>query len=432
MIRTARFKPASFVSRMALGAALALGVVAGAAIVAPDAAMAQKKPQPPKLKLSKGFLAAAQPAQNAVNALAAGDAAGEAAAKSAVDQAIAAATGPDDNFMAGTLLLSLGSKAGKAEYQRTGLQMMLDSGKADPATLPQLHAAAGQLAYQAKDYSNAERYLQAAIDGGNSDPTLQVLLGETYISNNQVARGMEMVKGAISASKASGQPAPESWYRRGLASAFKANAINDAADFGAMLIRDHPTSANVGVAATIVRELGNFGSQDTLDLMRLMGRTKSFAETRDYVEYIQASDPRRLPGETLEVIEAGLASGKLRAADTFVSDAKAQAQGRLAADKASLAGYEADARKPNANENTISGAADALLSYGMAARAEELYRVALGKPGVDANRVLTRMGIAQVDQGKFAEAQATLAQVNGPRQPIAKLWGAYAASKVTP
>lgn len=436
MIRNRKARLYGRISRAALAGALGLGVLLGTALVAPEAAMAEKAPKPPKVKLSKGFIAAAQPAQAALSAIVAGDAASEAAAKTAIDAAIAAIAGEDDKYTAGSLLLNLGNKITakdkKAEYQRQGIHMMLESGKADATAAPQLYAAAGQLAYQAQDYATAERYLQSAIDLKYPDPTLKVLLGETYISNNQVAKGMTILKTAIQESKAAGQPAPESWYRRGLASAYRAKAVNEAAEFGAMLITDHPKPANVGIAATIVRELANYGGQDTLDLMRLMGRSKGFAEGRDYIEYIEAADPRRLPGETLDVIAAGVASGKLRANDMFVSEAKAQASGRLAADKASLGGYEADARKPAATETTISGAADALLSYGNAAKAEDLYKLALAKAGVDANRANTRLGIAQFDQGKFGEAQASFAKVAGPRMALARLWAGYAASKANP
>ncbi len=432
MTRTRMANRSAVLSRAALAVTLALGAALAGGIVAPEAAHAAKEAKAPKLKLSKGFIAAAQPAQTAVNAVVAGDAATEGAAKAAVDAAIAAATGPDDKFTAGSLLLNLGSKAKKPEYQRQGLALMLDSGMADPATLPQLYAAAGQLAYQAQDHVSAQRYLQAAIDAGNSDPSLKVYLGDSLITNKQVPQGMELIKSAISSSRVNGQAAPENWYRRGLSSAYKAKAVNEAAEFGALLIKDHPTSQNVGIAATIVRELANYGGQDTLDLMRLMGRANSYAETRDYIEYIEAADPRRLPGETLDVIAAGVASGKLRASDTFVADMKAQASGRLAADKASLPGYEADARKASATETTISGAADALLSYGKAAQAEELYKLALAKTGVDANRTLTRLGIAQFDQGKYADAQASFAKVTGPRTALARLWGGYAASKANP
>lgn len=432
MTRFALAKRGTFISRAALGVALTLGVVAGGSI-APEAAFAQKKKEKaPKLSFSKGFLAAAQPAQTAVNAVQEGDAAGAAAAKAAVDQATAAVENADDRLMAGQLTYSLSLKTKDAAQQRAGLKLMLDSGKASAEQIPQLNAVAGQLALQAQDHAAAQQYLQQAIDTGYPDAAVKVMLAESYMSSNQTAKGMQIFKTAITSAKASGKLAPDSWYRRGLISAYKAGMLNEAADFGAMLMADYPTSQNVGVAVTIVRELGKYGAQDNLDLLRLMGRTGSYAEARDYIEYIEAADARRHPGEVLKVIEAGISAGKLNASDSFVSDARAQASGRLSADKASLTSYEADARKPAANESTVSGAADALLSYGNAAAAESLYQIALGKPGVDANRALTRLGIAQVDQGKFADAQATFAKVQGPRAHIAKLWSAYAAGKAKP
>jgi Flp pilus assembly protein TadD len=53
----------------------------------------------------------------------------------------------------------------------------------------------------------------------------------------------------------------------------------------------------------------------------------------------------------------------------------------------------------------------------------------MGKPGLDTQRLLTRIGIAQFDQGKYADAQATFAKVTGPRQPMAQLWAIYSAQK---
>ena len=65
---------------------------------------------------------------------------------------------------------------------------------------------------------------------------------------------------------------------------------------------------------------------------------------------------------------------------------------------------------------------------GNAAQAEELYKAALNG-GADANIALTRLGIAQYDQGKYAEAKANFEKVAGIRQPIARLWLALIASK---
>lgn len=50
-------------------------------------------------------------------------------------------------------------------------------------------------------------------------------------------------------------------------------------------------------------------------------------------------------------------------------------------------------------------------------------------PGADRDEVLTRLGIAQVEQGKFDAASQTFAQVGGARSPIAKLWTAYVSEK---
>ena len=419
-----------WLSRSALGIALAAGVVAGGTLVA-SPALAKKAESAPKLKPSKGFVAIAGPLQKALAELAPDDPAAVAAIRTQLDQAFAAVEVEDDRYYAGTFAVNLGGKLKEPALQRRGIKAMLESGKSG-ADEPRYNSIAGQLAYQAGDYAEAQAYLQRAIDGGFAEDNVQALLAEAFIANNQPEKGLAMLESAILAGRTSGTLAPESWYRRGLASAYKANSIAHAAKFGQMFIEDYPASANVGMAATIVRELGNFGSQETLDLMRLMGRSNSYAEQRDYVEYIQAADPRRLPGEVLDVLNAGLAAGKLKASDPFVSDAKSQVNERIAGDKASLPAYVKDARKPGASEATVTGAADALLSYGDPGPAEELYQIALGKPGVDTQRVLTRLGIAQVDQGKYAAAQETFAKVTGMRAPIAKLWTGYAKSKAAP
>ena len=43
---------------------------------------------------------------------------------------------------------------------------------------------------------------------------------------------------------------------------------------------------------------------------------------------------------------------------------------------------------------------------------------------------LTRLGIAQVHQAKYDEAQATFGQVSGARTAVARMWSAYAETRV--
>ena len=62
-----------------------------------------------------------------------------------------------------------------------------------------------------------------------------------------------------------------------------------------MLVNDYPDPKNVGVAVTIVRELGNYGPQEALDLMRLMGHTNSYARAARLYRIRAGSGPAPLP-----------------------------------------------------------------------------------------------------------------------------------------
>lgn len=467
MIRISMPRGMNLLARTAMAVALAGGVTAVALTAAPAEAQRQAAP---KLKLSKGFQALAVPLSQAIevakarpDVVAAGQQAKDATAahsasrgearaaararmdaaitalgatlaaeKGQLDAAFAAVAGKDDQYMAGNMAVSLGGLAQDGRIQRRGLQAMIDSGKVAPADVARFQFFIGNISFDLGEYPAARTALEAAIAGGFTENDPQALLAEAYIADRQVAAGLGVLQKAIDARAAAGNPAPVNWFRRGLGAAYNAKLLDQAVQFSYGLVRTYPTKDNWAGAITVVREVGQFPAQETLDLMRLMDRTGSWSEERDYIEYIQAADPRRLPGETLKAIEAGLVAGKLRANDTFITDARSLARERLAADQASLPGLERDARLASATGATVAGAADAFLSYGQPARAEEFYKIALTKPGIDNARVLTRLGIAQYDQGKYAEAQETFAKVEGPRRHMAQLWALLASQKASP
>lgn len=463
MIRTQLF------TRSAIGLALALGVVTGGAFVSTPA-LAAKKESAPKAQMSKPFIAAAGPLQKALEAapkradvIAAkqvldaanaafnqsrGAARAEAKAKreeavaalgatltnekQLLEAAFAAVSNDDDKFVAGQFCLNLGILAGDQTLQQRGLRTELESGKVPAADVGRFNYYVGSIGFDQKDWKTAQTFLGNAVAAGFHDSDADALLADAYIQDDQIDAGLAKLHEAIAYAKGAGKEAPDNWFRRGIGVAYKAKKMDQVQDFSFGLVENYPTTENWGGAITILRELGRFQAQETLDLMRLMDRTKSYAEERDYIEYIQAADPRRLPGEVLKVIGLGVAAGKLNTSDVFVSDAKNNATGRVAGDKISIAGLAKDARAANATAATAMAAGDAFLSYEDPAQAEEFYTIALTKPGVDAPRVLTRLGIAQADLGKTAEAQATFAKVEGVRAPIAKLWSIYVGTKAAP
>lgn len=456
---------AKFFARTALGLALAMGVAGGSVIAPAMAKEKEKKAEAPKIVLSKAFIPAYQAAKTGIDAAAkrqdvidaraavntAENAYRSASGKKArdeartrydasvaslgtllapetalIDKANAAATSADDKFVAGQLTFSLGQLSYSKAQQRAGLQGMVDSGKVSPAETAKFNYFIGGLASDMKDYAGARAAFQAAIAGGYTERPVEPFLADAYINDNQPLEGLKVLETAVAKA---GPAAPEDLIRKGIVVAYKNKLPDQAISFSTKLVRGYPTKENWALAIAVVRDMSKFQNQEQLDLMRLMDRTNSWSEPRDFFEYIQAADPRRLPGEALKIIDLGIATGKLQTGDIAVSDAKSIATGRIAADKASLAGLERDARAPAATAATASAAGDAFLSYGENTKAEELYKIALTKPGVDKDRVLTRLGIAQSDLGKYVDAQATLAQVGGVRAPIAALWAAYAKSK---
>lgn len=352
-------------------------------------------------------------------------------AKAKLDTVTSTATTSGDKLKLGEMKRIVGLLYDDIALQHQGLVLMLDSGALQPAQLGQVQFFTGVTAYQTGDYAGAVRYLQPAYDGGYRDQQglIDRVLADAYKRTNNPQAAAQLAARELAAAKAAGTKPSEMALRSGLQAAYDAKQAPQSYELATDLVKYYPAPTSWNTSISVVRALAKLPAQENLDLMRLMARANAMMARDDYVEYVQNADPRRLPGEALKVVDAGVAAGKLPAGDPFVVEARQIANGRLSADRAALASQERDARAANANGTVISGAADAFLSYDQPAKAEELYKLALTKPGVDKARTLTRLGIAQIDGGKYAEAQQSFAQVDGIRAPIAKLWAAYAASK---
>jgi Flp pilus assembly protein TadD len=68
---------------------------------------------------------------------------------------------------------------------------------------------------------------------------------------------------------------------------------------------------------------------------------------------------------------------------------------------------------------------DRYYAMGDYAKAADLYRMAMGKPGVDGAVANLHLGMALARSGDKAGATTALNAVTGPRADIAKFWLAY-------
>lgn len=416
-------------SHFAMAIALTLGGAVIATAAAEPAFAQDKKEKKGKKGKAAGnyspeFLAAYQPLNTAAQA-----ATDIPALKAAVPGLEPLIVSEDEKMAGGGLIFTIGQKASDELLQLKGIGLMLASGKVAPENLGPYNYQAGSLAYRNNKFDEARKFVQAAIDAGYTQNSPQVLIAESYFKENRAAEGLAYLTGAIDARKTAGQPVDESWIKRGLSVAYNAKLQKEAMQYANLYVSNYPSETSWGDAVAILLNSGGYQNPEILDLLRLARRTGGLRSDRLYLEYLDAADYRRLPAEVVSIIDEGYASGKLPKTNQMVIDTRKQAAARAATDKADFAATAKAANAANAPLRSILAAGDVSLSMGDAVQAEAFYTKALPQAGAETATVLTRLGIAQLDQGKYAEAKATFNKVQGARMAIASLWSTYATQK---
>lgn len=413
-------------SHFALAIALATGAALTAGAIA-EPAYAQKKKKDKKAKsdYSKGFVEVFSPIQQGMNA----EGADAAAFTAQIPTMMAAVETADDRMAAGQTIYNIGVKTENPVLQLQGVETMLASGKIAPEATGQYNFLAAQLAYNQDIWPKARQYATAALEAGYSKNSPELIVSESYFSEDQTAQGLTYLRQAIQNRIDAGQTPPNDWVRRGLSQAYNNNLGPQSDDFSLLLVQYYPDDAIWADTIAIQRNLKNYEGDELLDLLRLARRVNGLRSERDYEDYVQAADARKLPGEVDALIKQGSSAGIITGGNMFIAEAKETASGRIRADRAELPALERDAMASGANLRTVVAAGDVFLSYDNYAKAEMFYAKALTMPGVDTAEVLNRLGIAQMEQGKYDEARNTFAQVQGARQAIARLWGVYAEQR---
>ena len=436
-------------TRFALTAA-AMALTTGTMIVATPA-IAQKQ-KAPKVDLSKEFQAVAKPAQEAMTKAqtlgeeakklkAAGDTAGatakEAEAKAAYQAARApvaamapVAKTPDEINFSGEYELLVAANLNDEKGQAVALDRILTSGKADPSKIGAYNFFSGLFAYNAKDYTKAVTRMEASKQAGYTNPSIDTVIMDSYLSGGQPDKGIEMARAAIKARQASGQPMSEELFTRPAVALQKANRKPEMMEFVLGRVQYFPTKEYWNNAIDMVHQQAPT-MDNKLDLMRLKSTAGIMADSYDYVSYSYYAAEEGLPSESLAAINAGKAKVQFTgSAASEISQREALQKTRLATDsKASLSGSDARAQAA-ANGKIAKANGDAWLSFDEYDKAAAMYELALTKGGVDADLVNTRLGIALAKKGDKAGAKAAFAKVGGARTTTAKLWSIYLDSGV--
>jgi len=404
-------------SAFAMAFALAAGGVAGSvALTTP--ALAQQ----PNYSPSRNFAKVYQPVAAIANA-AGGD---YASAKAQLPALVAAIENADDRYLAGNLHYALGVKLNDQAMQQQGMEMMLASGKAAPDAVAEMNYFLGEWAYNAQQYAKARQYLAAAKAGGYAQGNIDGLTVESYVKEGQSDQALSTLDTLIQERTRAGQEVPEQWIRRAVVIAAEARNLEQVGKWSGLLLNANPAPETWGQVLGVVSSLATLDRDSQLDLMRLRSVTGSLKDKADYAAYITAADPRAMSNEVGRVLDAAVQAGALSTSDSYYTDVKSIVDNNAAKDRADAPTLAAEARAANGSARDAQNAGDVYLSLQSWAEAEQMFALGLQKPGADRDLFLTRLGIAQFQQGKRAEAKATFDQVGGQRAAVARLWSAFA------
>ena len=420
-------------SRYALLAALGLAVAA----VAPGTpAVAAKK------KEEEGAKAPLKVGNEIRKPLGEADAAIKKKDVAAAEAALATARGlaktPDEEFAVAQYGLNVAQISGDQAKLATALDALIATGEAsgriDDQQRAQYYWFQGQFAYQAKNYAKAEAALQKALAAGSTQAEAYAVLADSQSRNGKPADAVATLQKVIDAKAAAGEAVPSEWYGRGADIASRAKMPSEFVRITTAWLNAYPVKQNWHDSLFIYRQLGGLSGEPDLDMLRLAraAGVLPLAAASNYLDYALAIY-LKFPNEAVDVLKEGIAAGKISPSSSQnTREIIALSQPKIAPDKASVPAAVTAANGPKATYKSVMTTADLLYGYKDYAKAAELYKLALTKPGADAGQANFRLGLALSLAGDKAGAKTAFdAVTSGPYAALAayaKIWSAKPAT----
>lgn len=344
-----------------------------------------------------------------------------ATAQTALAAAEPQAQSNDAKYLVGQIRLQIGIGTSDRALQSRGIDEMLASGGARPNEMQALLENQLDFATAAGDTAKAAR-ARAQLDVLNpNNPDRFLRQARIRAGANDAPGAIALYQQAIQQTQAAGRPIPPEWRGQIAQLAYDAR-LPQANAYMRELVTAAPTSANWRSALAALGALGNADDALKLDIYRLVRAAGAMQLEHDYIQLGEAANAARNIGETHAVYQEGL-SRNLITTNAEVARQRVQVAGsRLAEDRASLAS-ERSAAIAGSDGRAVLRLADAYFGYGEYGPAAELYRAALGKSGVDAATVNTRLGAALALSGDRAGAETAFRAVSGgTRGDLAQYW----------
>lgn len=359
------------------------------------------------VKPSKGAHKAILDLQAAVNA---GDAAAIAEKLSAAQ---AVASSKEDRYLIAQLQLKAALARKDYASASSALTAIRSSGYLPSATVVQLYRGLAADAYSAKQYDQAASLTEGAIALDPQNGQLQTQLAEIRIAQGRGPEGIAMLQRAIQAQAAAGQKPSEDIYRRAVQAAYNAK-LPAAVDISRDWLTAYPSKDSWRNAIAIYRNMNKPDVEGTLALLRLT-RAAGALTPADMTLYAAALEAQS------NFIEAQTALDTLAAANAGNAQISDLVREMGARPRPTVAELNAAAKSAQSG-TALLRVGDRLYGLGEYAKAVELYRQAMGKPGVDSNVANMHIGMALAGAGDKAGAVNAFNAVGGALAGPAKYW----------
>ena len=330
----------------------------------------------------------------------------------------------EDRYIIGQLQVKAALAAKDNVMLAAAIDTVAASGYVDQAKVAELYMGLGTTFYNAKDFARAATAYERAASLNPRSPDPLINIAESRYGMGQKAEAVATFQRAIQATIAAGQKPREDLLKRTAGIAYEAS-LPTAADLSRQWVAAYPSPGSWHDAVAIYRNLNKPDVEGTLVLFRLMQATNSLQGAADYSLFATAAADQSNFNEAKAVIDQGIAANQVDPANPLFRDLIAAMKTKPVATEADL--NAALKMAPSAGAQIRIG--DRFYGSGNYAKAAEVYRAALGKPGVDANVANLHLGMALARSGDKAGAAAALNAVSGPHAPLAKYWLLYLSTR---
>ena len=383
-----------------------------------SAQKAEPATQQPKINPSKGAMKALQELQAAVQK----NETASIPAKIAAAQAVA--TTKDDKYLLGRLQLQAAVAAKDNAAISAAIDTIAASNFLGGPEVSKFYAGLGGTYYNEKQFALAATAYQRALTLDPNNSEAAAMLPDALSGAGRKAEAAQAYQRMMQAAAASGQKPEESLIKRAVASAYESKSPA-AVDLARQWVAAYPTPASWRDAVAIYRNLNQPDIEGTISLYRLLHAAGALNTGGEYAQYARAAADQNNFNEAQLALDAGVSAKLIDPSKSEYSDLVQGLKSKPKATRADLA----EATKTAQSGMALLRIGDRYAAMGDYAKAVELYKMSMGKPGVDAGIANLHIGMALARAGDKAGATAALNAVTGPRADVAKFWLTYLNTK---